>query len=1042
MPRKQNARADADETRLSTDPPIGMPEASPSSLPRDVNSSTAPELTRLAPSDPGETMLSPGDLTTLGPAADDVTEYRPIETRRQPGQERRGSHTPPPGGAGASSSDPGPLEPGSAFGARYHIIRLLGIGGMGAVYQAWDAELGVSVALKVIRPEVMADPKTAAEIERRFKRELLLARQVTHKNVVRIHDLGELDGIKFITMPYVAGADLATILKSGGRLPVARVMPIARAVVSGLVEAHKVGVVHRDLKPANIMIGAEDEAMIMDFGIARSTSAPVAGPVPGANTIVRNLSRAAADQNATVLGAVVGTVEYMAPEQARGVNVDQRADVYAFGLILYDMLVGRPRAEHAGSAIAELQGRMQHAPPAVKSVVPEVPEELDRIIRRCLEPDADKRFQTSAELAADLNRLDDEGVPIPEPRRFTPRMIAAGVMLVASLVTATWWFTRTPPPEKPHDPVTVVIADFENKTNDTSFDHTLEPMLKLALEGASFISAHDRTRMRAAFGIAVPEKLDEAAARQIAIKQAAGIVLSGSIDRKGSGYEVAVKAAQPITGNVVADARGSASSKEQVLATATKLATTVRKVLGDKTSESTQLFAMKSISTTSLEVVGHYAAGVELQSKAKYGEALQEFLTAVELDPKFGLGYQSAAAMSRNLGRLEDAEKYAKAALGSLDTMTERERFNVRGYYYRTTGDLKKCVDEYGEMLARYSADTVAHNQRAVCQVGLRHMREAVAELRQAIQILPNHATYRANLAIFTNYAGDFVAAEREVRAMKEPSPRGLLALAFSQSGQGQLQEAAATYRKLAATGTFGATFAPAGLADLALYEGRFGDAVKIFEQGAAADLAAKNSDSAANKFAALAYVHLMRGQKQAAAAAAEKALANTKGVAFRFLATRILVETGAVAKAHALAADLMSQVAAEPSAYGKILEGEIALKKGDLPQAIKILTEANGVIDTWLGHFDLGRAYLEAKAFAQADSEFDICIKRRGEALSLLNEEPTYGYFPPVYYYQGRAREGLQTAGFAASYREYLKIRGNSTEDPLLPDIRKRVGN
>src|SRR5262249_16862523 len=142
----------------------------------------------------------------------------------------------------------------------------------GAVYEAWDAELSVTVALKVIRPEVMADPTAATEIERRFKRELLLARQVTHKNVVRIHDLGDINGLKFITMSYVEGADPATIVRRDGRLPVPRVLRIARSVAEGLVEAHKQGVVHRDLKPANIMINAEDdEAMIMDFGIARST---------------------------------------------------------------------------------------------------------------------------------------------------------------------------------------------------------------------------------------------------------------------------------------------------------------------------------------------------------------------------------------------------------------------------------------------------------------------------------------------------------------------------------------------------------------------------------------------------------------------------------------------------------------------------------------------------------------------------------------------------------------------------------------------------
>jgi eukaryotic-like serine/threonine-protein kinase len=290
------------------------------------------------------------------------------------------------------------------------------------------------------------------------------------------------------------------------------------------------------------------------------------------------------------------------------------------------------------------------------------------------------------------------------------------------------------------------------------------------------------------------------------------------------------------------------------------------------------------------------------------------------------------------------------------------------------------------------------------------------------------------------NYAGDSAGAEREARAMKDPPPGAKIALAFSQTLQGKLREAADTYADVGSTAR--ATFAAAGLGDLALYEGRFGDAVRIFEQGAAADLAAKNGAPAANKFASLAYVYLVRGRKDAAVAAAEKVLASSKVVAYRFLAARVLIEAGAVAPAQALAADLASRLAAEPQAYGKIIEGEIALKKRDLPQAIKILTDANNVVDTWLGHFDLGRTYLEAGEFTRADSEFDICIKRRGETLSLLNEDPTYGLFPQVFYYQGRAREGLQTEGFAASYREYLKIRGNSTEDPLLPEIRKRAGN
>lgn len=975
------------------------------------------------------------DATTFG---DGVTTFGDGATTFSNTDGATTSHSVPP-----ASNDNGPLKPGQTFGARYHIIRALGVGGMGAVYQAWDTELGVAVAIKVIRPDVMADPAAASEVERRFKRELLLARQVTHKSVVRIHDLGEIDGVKYITMTYVDGTDLAGLLEREGRLPVPAVMRIARPVVSGLVEAHKAGVVHRDLKPANIMIDSAGDALIMDFGIARSSGGPAAASAAAAvrPPLPAGVRRTAVTAEATRYAGVVGTIEYMAPEQARGEEVDQRADIYAFGLILYTMLVGREhRALHAESAIAELRARMEHPPTPVKAIVTEVPDAVDRLITRCLEPDPAKRYQTSEELAADLNRLDDDGTPIPEPRRFTPKLIATSVAVVALLVTGTWWLTRTPPPPKVHDPVAVVIADFQNATDDPTFDHTLEQTLRRGLEGAGFIAAYDRTRIRGTFGVRPPDRLDETAARELAVKQGVGVVVSGSIQRRGDGYEIAVKATQTMTGKDIAGAKGRATSKDQVLGATTSLVSTIRKALGDDTSSSAQLLAMKSLSTSSLDVVSHYAAAIEAQSKSRYEDARQSFLKAVELDPRFGLGYQGLAVMSRNLGKLQDAETYAKEALRYLDGMTERERFATRGMYYRMTGDLQQCVSEYGELLNRYSADTVAHNQRAICLGKLRNMQGAMAEMRRAVQILPNQVTYRANLALFADYAGDFAAAEREVRAMKEPDARAISALALSQLGQGLLPAAADTYRTLGTMGRWGASFAASGLGDVALYEGRFADAVRILEEGAAADLAANNADSAAMKYAALAYAHVMRGETRAAAASAGAALDKSTSVPIRFLTARVLVEAGDVAKAQKLAAGLASEIGAEPRAYGKIVEGDIALKKKDATQAVQILTDANKLLDTWLGHFDLGRAYLELRAFPQADSEFDRCIKRRGEALSLLDEDPTFGYFPPVHYYQGRAREGLGTAAFAESYREYLNIRGKSTDDPLLAEVRRRA--
>ena len=298
--------------------------------------------------------------------------------------------------------------PGQTFGQRYQIISLLGVGGMGAVYHVWDSELALSLALKVIKPD--SDPLATQELERRFKRELVLARQVTHTNVIRIHDLGEIDGIKYITMPFVHGTDLARLLATEGKLPVPRALPLARQMVSGLRAAHEVGIVHRDLKPANILI---DDP--------RRRSSPISA----------SRARRTAGTFATAAGAIIGTLAYMAPEQATGKPVDQRADIYAFGLILSEMLVGKRGSSGGDTALALLIERASHAPRALRTIDPTIPEALDRIVARCVEPDPAARYQTTKDLEEALERLDAEGherhAPVVEPPK--PRRAAGRVWL-------------------------------------------------------------------------------------------------------------------------------------------------------------------------------------------------------------------------------------------------------------------------------------------------------------------------------------------------------------------------------------------------------------------------------------------------------------------------------------------------------------------------------------------------------------------------------------------------------------------------------------
>lgn len=273
------------------------------------------------------------------------------------------------------------IEPGSTFAGRYRIDHLLGAGGMGAVYRAWDNELGVAIALKVVRPDVTPDAESAFEFDRRFKQELLLARQVSHRNVLRIHDLGDAGGIKYITMSYVDGRDLAAVLKEG-RLSVSRTGALAKQLASGLAAAHDVGIVHRDLKPQNILIGPNDHLYISDFGLAKSLEATSAG-----------LTRP---------GEIFGTPRYIAPEQVEGGVTDHRVDIYALGLIIYEMITGAATFE-APSALELMMKRVREQPRPPRDIVPEIPDYLNRLILKCLERDPAVRYQSAHEIESDLN---------------------------------------------------------------------------------------------------------------------------------------------------------------------------------------------------------------------------------------------------------------------------------------------------------------------------------------------------------------------------------------------------------------------------------------------------------------------------------------------------------------------------------------------------------------------------------------------------------------------------------------------------------------
>ncbi len=767
------------------------------------------------------------------------------------------------------------LEEGSILADRYEILKLLGQGGMGAVYKAKDRELDRLVALKVIRPELAGHPS----ILQRFKQELLLARKITHRNIIRIFDLGVSDGLRFITMEFVEGQDLSSLLDDGRKYTPEETVKILRQVCAALEAAHAEGVVHRDLKPQNIMIGEGGRVCVMDFGLARSMEAT----------------------GLTQAGAVMGTPAYMSPEQAKGMPADERSDLFSLGIMAYLMLTGDIPFK-ADTALASMLLRTQAPPTPSIQLNPTVPQALNDIVQKVLAVDPNDRYQSAAALDRDLNDWQEGTLAkaIVTPRvammaeSHAKKWIGIAVAGAAILAAAGYGINRgLDRAVTPVAPMTVMIADFNNHTGDPVFTGTLESTLKLAMEGASFISAYDRTKMRDLGLKAVSGPLDESAAQAIAVGQGLNVVLSGSLDSRGTAYQLSLRAIQAVTGKVITTADATAATKDQVLFAVTKLGARVRKALGDSTSESEQRFSMETLTAASLEAVHEYSVALNALSSGKNDEALQHFSQAVDLDMNFGLAYAGMAAASHNLGRQQDAEKYIKQAITHIDHMTERERYRTRAFLYFLIGDQQKCVDEYGTLLTRYSSDTGAYNNIALCLTQLRNMPKALEEVRRAVAILPKRATYHVNVSLYSSYGGDFQTGAKEAGAVLQlnPSyPSGFQAQAFASLGQDDLSEADAAYRKLEKISPSDAAI---GFADLAVYEGRFNEAVGMLQKAADADIAGRRPDAAADKFALLAYTQLLLHKNGPAIEAANKALDLSKAVKTRFVAAQIFAAAG-----------------------------------------------------------------------------------------------------------------------------------------------------
>ncbi|HEU4414990.1 MAG TPA: tetratricopeptide repeat protein, partial [Candidatus Angelobacter sp.] len=672
----------------------------------------------------------------------------------------------------------------------------------------------------------------------------------------------------------------------------------------------------------------------------------------------------------------------------------------------------------------------------------------------CLERNPSERYQSMEDLLADLDALQGKRPVSVFPKGVAAQgklwmWIAIGCLTLAIAAAATLgWFkfsNRSGPSQAATTPIRVLLADFNNTTADSVFDGTLESSFALALEGAPFISSYNRSQAHNTLAKVKPGavQLDEENARLVAVREGVNVVISGAVQKEGDRYKIECKAEDPVNAATLGTASAGAVPKSGVLQAVTELAGKMRKLLGDTTPDSVRKQQEETVTSSSLEAVHEYALGQNLQFAGKWEDALAHYKEAVKLDANMGRAYAGMAVMSSNLGRKTDSEQYYQGAMAHIDRMTDREKFRTRGGYYLMTRQPEKAIEEYNALVQQYPADTVGAPNLALAYFYSRDMAKAMQMGRRAADAAPKVLAHRHNYALYSIYAGQYAEGAKAGQQVLDQDPKeidAMRALAMGQTGLGDLAAATATYHRMEAVSAFGASVATTGLADLAAYQGKNSEAIALLTKGIATDLAGKDQNSAATKSIGLAQAYLAQGDKAKAIASADQAIKLSPDPSTLMAAGDLYVTTNDLGRAGKVISQLSSRIEPEPQIYSNLLTGSIALKKGQIKEAIDSFEKAQKVSNTWLGHLYLGKAYLQSGSFTEADSEFDLCLRRRGEASAVfLDDMPTFRLLPALYYYLGRAQEGLKSPAAQESYRTFLKMQPEASGE-LASDARHRL--
>jgi len=949
--------------------------------------------------------------------------------------------------------------------SHFRIEEKLGAGGMGVVYKARDTRLDRAVALKFL-PESMMQDSQALE---RFRREAHAASALNHPAICTIYDIGEQDHRPFIAMEFIDGETLRQHIH-GHTLPLEEILNLGIQIADALDVAHAEGIIHRDIKPSNVFVTKRGQAKVLDFGLAKLLPKDTLGLSP------EDSSSKATQDAISIAGIISGTPAYMSPEQVRGDDLDPRADIFALGLLLYEMATGKQAfLGRTGGAIIE--AILTRTPPAVRSVNPQIPAQLEEIVNRCLQKDRNLRYPTAAMVRDDLLQLKRvtesgqissaaaaESAPtvlttpaLAPPYRFGWQTAVAGAGVLIALIATAGWFLSMRRAHALSKLDTIVLTDFVNKTGEPIFDDTLRQGLAAQLQQSPFLSLVSDQRIQHTLrmmGMATDSKITPAIAEELCQRTGSKAYMSGSISSMGTEYVIGVSAVNCQTGDFLAQEQVTANSKENVLKALGEVSTKLREKLGESLKTVKNLDTpIEQATTSSLEALQAYSLGRKtLRSNADFTAAVPLFKHAIELDPKFAMAYAILGTTYQNLGEKILAAQNTRTAYELRDHVSEWEKFYIESHYYHfVTGDLEKARQVYELWGQIYPRETVTHGNLGVIYQTLGQHDKSLVEFHEAIRISPADGLNLGNLVtgyLHLNHFDEARTSADEALAKKFDTPElhyDLYQVAFlKKDTEGMAEQVAWASGKPGKENVI--LYLEAGTA---AYAGKLRAARELSRKATMSAVSAGESEMAAGCEAAAALWEALYGNGGEARKRVIGTLAQSNGRDAQYVAAIALALIGDSGGAGALADDLEKRYPNDTIVrlnYLPTVRAQMDLNEPDNSEkAVRRLAPAlpyelgvPGSGTFWTNLYPVylrGEAFLAAHQGTQASTEFQKIVDWPGVVVN----EPI-GALAQLGLGRAYALEGDEAKSRAA-YSEFLALWKDADSDvPILYEAKREL--